>query len=209
MRLARWRFSRRYKSIDAGRTWTHLGLEETERIHRVALHPGNAEVAYACALGKTWGENPERGVFKTVDGGKSWEKVLYVDERTGCADLKMDPSNPDKLMAAMWDHRRWPWFFRSGGPGSGLYVTVDGGKNWTKRTADDGLPEGELGRIGLAFAPSDPEIVYAIVEAESSAVARSDDGGKTWKKTNEDPKTANRPFYYADLRTGSITCIRG
>jgi photosystem II stability/assembly factor-like uncharacterized protein len=189
-----------YKSIDGGQTWTHLGLKETERIHRVALHPGNGEVAYACALGKTWGENPERGVFKTVDGGKSWEKVLYVDERTGCADLKMDPSNPDKLMAAMWDHRRWPWFFRSGGPGSGLYVTVDGGKNWTKRTADDGLPEGELGRIGLAFAPSDPEIVYAIVEAESSAVARSDDGGKTWKKTNEDPKTANRPFYYADLR---------
>jgi photosystem II stability/assembly factor-like uncharacterized protein len=113
-----------YKSIDGGQTWTHLGLKETERIHRVALHPGNGEVAYACALGKTWGENPERGVFKTVDGGKSWEKVLYVDERTGCADLKMDPSNPDKLMAAMWDHRRWPWFFRSGGPGSGLYVTV-------------------------------------------------------------------------------------
>ncbi|MFQ6115817.1 MAG: WD40/YVTN/BNR-like repeat-containing protein, partial [bacterium] len=150
-----------YKSLDSGKTWTHLGLEQTERIHRIILHPTNPDIAYVAALGKTWGENSERGVFKTEDGGKSWKKVLYVNQKTGAADLIMDPSNPKKLFAAMWEHRRWPWFFRSGGPGSGLYVTVDGGENWKKLSEDDGLPKGELGRIGLAISRSNPDIVYA------------------------------------------------
>ena len=129
-----------YKSLDGGRTWQHLGLEKTERIHRVLLHPTDPNVAYVAAMGKLWGENPERGVYKTTDGGKTWKRVLYVDERTGTGDLLMDPSNPNKLFAAMWDHRRWPWKFRSGGPGSGLYVTHDGGESWKQLNEDDGLP---------------------------------------------------------------------
>ncbi|MCI0403255.1 MAG: hypothetical protein L0212_06995 [Acidobacteria bacterium] len=189
-----------YKSLDAGRTWKHLGLEETERIHRVLLHPTYPSVAYVCALGKLWGENPERGVFKTTDGGETWKKVLYVDEKTGCGDLAMDPANPNKLIAGMWQHRRWPWFFRSGGPGSGMYVTVDGGANWKRQTEDDGLPKGELGRFGVAFFRADSKIVYALVEAEKSALLRSEDGGRSWTKVNESHNIAPRAFYYCDLR---------
>jgi photosystem II stability/assembly factor-like uncharacterized protein len=189
-----------YRSLDGGNTWQHLGLEKTERIHRVVLHPTSPDVAYAAAMGKLWGENPERGIFKTADGGKTWKRVLYVDERTGAADLVMDPSNPNKLFAAMWDHQRWPWTFRSGGPGSGLYVTYDGGDSWKRLTEDDGLPKGDLGRIGIAISRSNPEIVYALVEAETSALLRSEDGGRTWKTVNDDQRTANRPFYYADIR---------
>ncbi|HEX6861820.1 MAG TPA: hypothetical protein VF414_03335, partial [Thermoanaerobaculia bacterium] len=193
-----------YRSLDAGRTWKHLGLEKTERIHRVVLHPTNPDVAYVAALGKLWGENPERGVFKTTDGGKTWKRVLYVDERTGAAELVMDPSNPNKLFAGMWDHRRQPWKFRSGGPGSGLYVTHDGGESWKRLTEDDGLPKGELGRMGIAISRSNPNIVYALVEAQKSALLRSDDGGRTWKAVNEDQRTANRPFYYADIRVDPV-----
>jgi photosystem II stability/assembly factor-like uncharacterized protein len=193
-----------YRSLDGGKTWQHLGLEKTERIHRVVLHPADPNVAYAAAMGKLWGENPERGIFKTTDGGKTWKRVLYVDERTGAADLVMDPSNPNKLFAAMWDHRRWPWTFRSGGPGSGLFVTYDGGETWKRLTEDDGLPKGDLGRIGLAISRSNPEIVYALVEAEKSALLRSEDGGRTWKTANDDQRTANRPFYYADIRVDPV-----
>ncbi|MCI0494158.1 hypothetical protein L0Z72_04055 [candidate division KSB1 bacterium] len=189
-----------YKSIDGGDSWKYLGLEKTDKIHRVVLHPANADVAYLAALGTTWGENPERGVFKTRDGGKTWVKILFVDEKTGCADLVMDPSNPNKLFAAMWEHRRWPWFFKSGGPGSGLYVTYDAGENWKKNTSKEGLPEGELGRIGVAIARNNPDVVYALVEAKKSALCRSDDGGKNWKIVNQSPNVNPRPFYYADIR---------
>ncbi|HWN41448.1 MAG TPA: hypothetical protein VNW71_04470, partial [Thermoanaerobaculia bacterium] len=193
-----------YRSLDGGRTWKHLGLKETERIHRVVLHPTDPDVAYAAALGRLWGENPERGVFKTTDGGRTWKKVLYVDERTGTAELVMDPANPNKLFAAMWDHRREPWKFRSGGPGSGLYVTHDGGESWKRLTEDDGLPKGELGRMGIAISRSNPSVVYALIEAQKSALIRSDDGGRTWKAVNEDHRTANRPFYYADIRVDPL-----
>ena len=189
-----------YKSMDGGRSWTHLGLDKSERIHRIRLDPNDPNVAYVAAMGTLWGENQERGVYKTVDGGASWQKILYVDERTGVADLVMDPTNPNKLIAAMWDYRRWPWFFRSGGPGSGLYLTVDGGRSWKKLTPEDGLPEGELGRIGLAIAASNPEIVYAYIEAKENAVYRSEDGGYTWRKVGSGSNIGNRPFYYADLR---------
>jgi photosystem II stability/assembly factor-like uncharacterized protein len=189
-----------YKSMDGGRTWQHLGLDATERIHRIFLHPTNPEIAYVGAMGQEWGENPERGVFLTEDGGGTWQKILYVNERTGVGDMEMDPTNPNKLIVAMWDYRRWPWFFRSGGPGSGLYVTVDGGRNWKKLTPEDGIPEGELGRIGLAIAPSDPNIVYALIEAKENALYKSEDGGYTWRKINDEANIGNRPFYYYDLR---------
>ena len=189
-----------YKSLDGGRTWRHLGLEKTERIHRVIVHPTDPNTVWAAAMGQAWGENPERGVFKTVDGGRTWRKVLYVDERTGCADLVADPSNPNKLFAAMWDYRRWPWSFRSGGPGSGIHVSHDGGESWKKLTEEDGLPKGVLGRIGLAIAPSDPRVVYALVEARNNALLRSDDGGRSWKTVNSEGDVSPRPFYYADIR---------
>jgi photosystem II stability/assembly factor-like uncharacterized protein len=189
-----------YRSLDGGDTWTRVGLDNSERISRIVLDPGDADVAYVAAMGREWGENPERGVFKTTDGGKTWERVLYLDERTGCADLVMDPVNPNKLFAAMWDYRRWPWSFRSGGPGSGLFVTYDGGATWKRFTASDGLPEGELGRIGISVCRKFPDVVYALVEAHKSALCRSDDGGRTWKKVNEETNVASRPFYYADIR---------
>ncbi|MGD8868273.1 MAG: hypothetical protein PVI01_11595, partial [Gemmatimonadales bacterium] len=189
-----------FKSMDGGRTWMHLGLEKTERIHRIALHPSNSEVAYVGAMGSMWKPNPERGVYKTEDGGRTWNRILYVDENTGVADMEMDPTNPNKILVAMWDYRRWPWFFRSGGPGSGLYLTVDGGRNWKKLTPEDGLPEGELGRMGLAIAPSDPRVVYALIEAKENALYKSEDGGFSWRRISTDSNIGNRPFYYYDLR---------
>lgn len=188
-----------YKSLDGGRTWQLMGLERTRNIHRVIVHPRNPEVVYVAAIGSAWGEHPERGVYRTRDGGKTWEKVLYIDEKTGCADLVIDPTNPNKLIAAMWEYRRWPWFFNSGGPGSGLFITHDGGDSWEERTATDGLPEGDLGRIGLAIAPSRPERIYAWVESKKNALYRSDDGGFSWKMINDSGDIGNRPFYYADI----------
>jgi photosystem II stability/assembly factor-like uncharacterized protein len=190
-----------YRSLDGGRSWTHLGLEKTEKIHRLLVHPDKPDTAWVAALGTSWGENSERGVFKTTDGGVTWRKVLYVDESTGCADLALDPSNPDKLIAAMWDHRRDPHFFRSGGPGSGLYVTRDGGETWQQRGAADGLPKGELGRMGVAFSASSPNVVYALVENENkNALLRSDDGGASFRTVNDKGDVGGRPFYYADIR---------
>jgi len=189
-----------FKSLDGGKTWMHLGLEETEKISRIVLDLHNPDIAYVAALGTTWGENPQRGVFKTEDGGKTWHKILYIDEKTGAADLVMAPDNPNKLIASMWEHRRWPWFFKSGGPGSGLFITSDGGKNWKKLSPAEGLPQGDLGRIGITFAHSRPNIVYALVEASHSVLLRSKDGGYTWKTINGKPNIHGRPFYYSDIR---------
>jgi photosystem II stability/assembly factor-like uncharacterized protein len=188
-----------YRSLDGGRTWSHLGLGGTEHISRIVLHPTNPDVAWVAALGPSYRESPERGVFKTEDGGRTWTKVLFVDARTGAADLGVDPRNPGKLYAAMWEHRRWPWFFRSGGPGSGLHVSLDGGKTWARRTADDGLPAGELGRIKLAVSRSNPEVLYAMVEAKTSALLRSDDGGASFRAVNATPNLYIRPFFFAGL----------
>jgi len=190
-----------YKTIDRGRTWTFLGLEMTNGIHRIILNPNNPKVAVVAATGTPWGENPERGIYKTVDGGQTWTQTLYVDVKTGAADLVVDPANPNKMIAAMWEHRRWPWFFKSGGSGSGLFVSLDGGDTWTKRTSADGLPNGDLGRMGIAFAPSNPDRVYAYVESKSNAIYRSDDGGFKWRKISNtgDRNIGGRPFYYADI----------
>ncbi len=189
-----------YRSLDAGRTWQHMGLSDSERIARVIAHPRDPNIVYVAAMGRAWGENGERGVFRSRDAGKTWQRVLYADVRTGAADLVMDPSNPDKLFASLWEYRRWPWFFKSGGPGSGMYMTTDGGDHWHKATVADGLPAGELGRIGLAVSASDPSVVYALVEAKESALLRSTDGGYGWTTVNKELNVSTRPFYYADIR---------
>ena len=188
-----------YRSLDGGRTWSRLGLEGTGHIARIVLHPTNPDVAWVAALGPTYAESPERGVFKTEDGGRTWTKVLFVDAKTGAADLAIDPRNPGKLYAAMWQHRRWPWIFKSGGPSSGLFVSQDGGRTWKRRTEDDGLPEGDLGRIKLAVSRSNPDVVYAMVEAATSALLRSDDGGASFRTVNATPNLHLRPFFFPGL----------
>ena len=188
-----------YRSLDAGKTWTAMGLEQTRHIHRIVIDPTNPNIIYVAAIGSPWGAHPERGVFKTTDGGKNWKKILYVNPLTGAADLVMDPSNPNKLIAALWEHKRDPWFFKSGGEGSGLYITIDGGETWTKKTAEEGLPKGELGRIGLAIARNKPNIIYALIESKKNALYKSTDGGNHWKKVNDKAGIGNRPFYYSDI----------
>lgn len=188
-----------YKSLDGGKNWKLMGLEKTRHIHKVIIDPTNPNIVYVAAIGSPWGEHPERGVFKTTDGGDTWSKILFVNNKTGAADLVIDPKNPNKLIVAMWEHKRDPWFFKSGGKGSGLHITHDGGKTWKKRTDLDGLPKGNLGRIGLAIAPNKPNIIYALIEAKKNALYKSTDGGFKWKKVNDKNDIGNRPFYYSDI----------
>jgi len=188
-----------FKSIDGGKSWKLMGLENSERINRIALHPSNPDIAYVAAMGTLWGPNEERGVYKTSDGGESWDRILYVNDSTGATDIKIDTVNPDKLFAGMWQFRRWPYNFKSGGEGSGLYVTHDGGKTWQQKTEEDGLPAGELGRMAFALSAANPKRVYALVEAKKSALLRSDDGGDSWKKVNQEYNVADRPFYYTEI----------
>ena len=188
-----------YKSLDAGKTWKSMGLEKTRHIHRVIINPTNPDVVYAGAIGSPWGEHKERGVYKTMDGGKTWKQILFTNIKSGTADLIMDPTNPNKLIASMWEHKRDPWFFKSGGTGSGVYITHDGGENWKQITEKDGFPKGDLGRIGVAIAPSNPDIIYALVEAKKNALYKSEDGGFKWKKINDKPGIGNRPFYYSEI----------
>lgn len=189
-----------FRSDDAGKTWKHLGLEKTERIKRIAVHPSNPEVACVCALGREWGPNAERGVFKTVDGGKTWKKVLYIDEDTGCSDLDFEWDNPRIMYAGMWSFRRRPWRFDDSGKSTALYRSRDGGDTWEK--IGKGIPEGPLARIGVAVAQSQPNTVYMISELpdQKGSLFRSDDRGDTWKVVNKDPNINFRPFYYSDIR---------
>ncbi|MEM8895741.1 MAG: hypothetical protein AAGC88_14255, partial [Bacteroidota bacterium] len=188
-----------YKSIDGGKSWKHLGLEGTKNIHRVIIHPDNPDMVWVGAQGPAWGPSAERGVFKTTNGGQTWQKILYTNESTGVADMIIDPSNPNKLIVAMWEFRRQPWTMTSGGAGSAIHVTNDGGDNWVKQSAANGLPEGMLGRIGLAIARNNPNVVYANVEAEKeNALYRSSNGGSSWMKTTN-KGVGDRPFYYNDI----------
>ena len=189
-----------YKSLDGGKNWLLMGLEKTRHIHRIIIHPTNPDIVYAAAIGSPWGEHTERGVYKTINGGETWTKILYTNPKSGAADLVMDPQNPNKLIAAMWEHKRDPWFFNSGGKGSGMYITYDGGKTWKQKTSKEGLPEGKLGRIGIAIAQNKPEIIYALIEAKKNGLYKSIDGGDTWKLVSENmDEIGNRPFYYAEI----------
>jgi photosystem II stability/assembly factor-like uncharacterized protein len=184
-----------FRTTDAGDTWEKLGLEGTERIAHVAVSPKDGKTVFVCATGALWNDSPERGVYRTVDGGKTWEKVLHVDAKTGCADLAMDPQDPRILYAGMWQFRRTPSFFTSGGPGSGVWKSTDGGSTWRKVTK--GLPAGDLGRIGLDVSPARPSVVYAVVESMRTAIFRSDDLGESWTETNSSGNVQARPFYFA------------
>lgn len=187
-----------YRSLDAGKTWQLMGLENTRNIHRVIIHPQNPNIIYVGVQGSAYGAHQERGVYKTSDAGKTWEKILYVNERTGVSDMTIDPVNPDKLIVGMWEFKRDAWFFKSGGAGSGIHITVDGGKTWKKLTKENGIPEGELGKTGFAIAKSNPNVIYALIESKKNALYRSDDGGQKFVKTT-DKGIGDRPFYYFDV----------
>jgi len=195
-----------YRTTDGGENWKRMGLDSTERIARILIHPTDPNIIYVAALGHLWNANKDRGVYKTTDGGETWGKILYIDENTGCADLAIDPGNPDILYAAMWDFRRFPYFFRSGGSGSGLYITRDGGNKWEKVTKD--LPEGTLGRIAVSVSPVDPNIVYALIESEKSALYKSEDKGISWEKMNDTPVMGARPFYFSYIVADPIDTNR-
>ena len=187
-----------YRTTDGGDSWQHMGLADSERIARVVVDPSESKTVWVCATGHLWNANEERGVFKSTDAGKTWEKVLYVDQDTGCADLSVDPQDPQIVYASMWQFRRQPWSFSSGGKGSGLHRSTDGGKTW--RRLAEGLPKGELGRIAVAVAPSRPNVVYAVVEAkEKTALYRSHDLGLSWEEMNSSFNVSMRPFYFARL----------
>jgi photosystem II stability/assembly factor-like uncharacterized protein len=185
-----------YKTTDAGKTWHYAGLRETHMTSSLVIDPRDPNVAYASSMGHVFGPNPDRGIFKTTDGGKTWTKVLYVDDQTGANDVVIDPKHPDTLYASMWQAQRTPWHLESGGPGSAVYKTTDGGAHWTKVSADPGFATGLLGKIGLAVAASDPNVVYAIVQANDGGVFRSSDGGATWRRVNSEWKLRQRAFYY-------------
>jgi hypothetical protein len=187
-----------YRSTDGGSTWTNLGLRDTERIHRIVVDPRDSDVALVCAMGHEWGPNSERGVFKTTDGGHTWNHVLYIDEDTGCSDMDIDLSNPRNVYAGMWTFRRKPWRFDDGGKETALYVSRDGGDTWKKVTS---TPDEPMARIGLSVAQSRPNVVYLITEYPTAGTLfRSEDYGETWEMVNDNKNQLNfRPFYYSDV----------
>tara|TARA_R110000850_G_scaffold80862_1_gene173507 strand:+ start:51820 stop:54894 length:3075 start_codon:yes stop_codon:yes gene_type:complete len=187
-----------YKTTDGGTNWKKMGLENSERISGIRINPNNNKEVFVGVMGALWSDSEDRGIYKTNDGGETWDKILYVNETTGVADIEMDPTNPNILYASMWQFRRTPWSFNSGGEHSGLYKTTDGGKTWNKIHND--FPEGKLGRIALAIAPSQPETVYVVLETEeakTNGLYRSDDGGMSWKHLNNDFELVVRPFYFS------------
>ena len=188
-----------YKSTDAGATWIPSGLTETQAIARIRIHPTNPDLIFVAALGHPFGPNPERGVFRSTDGGKTWEKVLYRNERAGAVDLCFDPKNPQVLFAALWEVFRTPYSLSSGGSGSGLFRSADGGNTWTEITRSQGLPKGTIGKIGVSVSGTDSNRVWAIIEAEDGGIFRSDDGGTSWTKVNDERRFRQRAFYYSRI----------
>ena len=204
-----------YRSTDAGKTWTHVGLADTRHIGRIRVHPQDPDLVYVAALGHAFGPNEERGVFRSKDGGGTWERVLFRSDRAGAVDLSMDPNNPRVIYATFWQALREPWIFTSGGPDSGLFKSVDGGDSWTEITDNPGLPKGLKGRIGVAVSPAKSDRVWAIVEAEEGALLRSDDGGRTWEVASDDRNLVQRPWYYShvfadpqDAETVWVLCLK-
>lgn len=194
-----------YKSVDGGRTWKNLGLRDTERFSRIVVNPLNPEIVYAAAMGHEWAPNKERGVYRSNDGGITWKNILFTNETSGACDICFDSKNPNIIYAGMYDYLRQPWHFRSGGPGSGLYRTSDGGDTWQKLTDPslrNGLPgRGLVGRIGLAVSLSNPKVVYAMIESEEEGeLWRSEDRGFTWKMVSDDRNINYRPFYFSVIR---------
>ena len=185
-----------YKSIDAGKTWHKAGLENTQAIARIRVDPTNPDIVYAAALGHPYGPNPERGIFRSIDGGKSWKKVLYRDDHTGAVDLSIDPNNPKILYAALWEVYRTPWMLNDGGPGSGFFKSTDGGDHWTEITQNKGLPIGTIGKIGIAVSKADSKRIYALVESDKDGLYRSDDAGETWSLISQDRRVLQRAFYF-------------
>ncbi|HEY4320882.1 MAG TPA: YCF48-related protein [Gemmatimonadales bacterium] len=188
-----------WKSMDAGKTWSYMGLGATQYIGRIVTHPTNPDIAYVAALGHVFGPNAERGIYRTKDGGKTWEKVLFKNDSTGAADLAMDPSDPNVLYAGFWQAGRKPWLLVSGGAGSGMWKTTDGGDHWTEITRAPGLPGGIWGNIGIAVSPANPKRVWALIEADSGGVYRSDDAGATWHFMNNDRNLRQRAWYFSRL----------
>ena len=188
-----------WRTTDGGKTWVSLGLLDTRQISRVRVHPTNPDIVYVGAQGHVFGPNSERGVFKTTDGGKTWRKILYRNDSTGITDLVLDPNNPEIIYAAFWQAWRTPWQLVSGGAGSGIFKSTDGGEHWTELTRNPGLPQGVIGNIGLAVSPSNSNKVWAIIEADSGGVFRSSDGGATWTRTNSERRLRQRAWYYTRI----------
>ncbi|MCX6246964.1 MAG: glycosyl hydrolase [Bacteroidetes bacterium] len=188
-----------YRTTNGGESWKKMGLENSERIAKIILHPKNPDVLFVAVPGNLWNPSPDRGLYKTGDGGKSWEKILYLDDNTGCSDVVIDPRNPDIILAGMWEFRRTGWSFSSGGQKDGLYRSTDGGRNWTRITKN--LPEGTLGRISLAGSTIHPDVIYALIEAKNTGLYRSVDNGQSWKMMTESQAVNDRPFYFSMLYT--------
>ncbi|MGH7555753.1 MAG: WD40/YVTN/BNR-like repeat-containing protein, partial [Longimicrobiales bacterium] len=188
-----------YRSVDAGKSWTHVGFAASENLAKIRIHPTNPEIVWVAAFGKHSAPNPERGVFKSTDGGRTWRKVLFRDDRTGAIDLSVDPSNPNVMYAALWEAFRKEYTMSSGGRGSGLFKSTDGGETWTEITRNKGLPAGMIGRIGVAVSGANPNRVYALVENDNGGLFRSDDAGVSWTVINQNRAIRQRAFYYTHV----------
>ena len=193
-----------WKSTDAGRTWSHTGLKDSQRIPRICIHPKNPDVVYVAAMGSLFGPNEERGVFRSSDGGKSWQKILYVNDEVGVVDLVMDPTNPRILYASSWRVIRTPYSLESGGEGSKLWKTTDGGDTWQAISENKGLPKPPLGISGISVSRSNPDNLYAIIEANDGGVFRSSDAGETWKRVNKERKLRQRAWYYTRIQADPV-----
>ena len=189
-----------YKSIDAGKTWKHIGLIDSQAIARIRIHPRNPNIVYAAVLGHPYGANEERGVYRSTDGGATWKRVLYRNDRAGAIDIAMDSKDPRILFASIWDVYRTPWSLSSGGPASGLFKSTDGGDTWTEITRNPGLPKGVIGKIAVTISGADSRRVYALVEADDGGLFQSNDAGATWTLLNEERKIRQRAFYFSRIQ---------